>query len=336
MKVAQIEQYSKTNFSINIIEKEIPAINKDEVLVKVKSAGVNPLDNMLIRGDVKLIVSYDFPLILGNEMAGVIEKIGENVKDFKEGDRVFARLPLNKIGAFSEYISINSNAIAKIPEYLSFNEAATIPLTALTAYQALEILQPKQGESIFISGGSGGFGAMAIPLAKARGLKVITNGSIENKERVLALGADQFIDYKAEDFTKILSNIDCIIDSVGGNNLEKQFTILKQGGKLVSLKGMPNGRFAKNFGLPLWKQWLFLLVGYKFDKLAKKRNQEYHFIFVQSNGNQLKEIAQILEKNQIKPSIDSIYPFTEISQALQKVDKGNSKGKTIIEIDTNS
>ena len=332
MKVVQIDNYSKTIDSVKIREINIPEIKPDEVLVRVKSVGINPVDNMITRGEVKLITPYSFPLSIGNELAGVIEKTGEKVTEFKEGDQVFSRLPTNKIGAFAEYVAINKKDLAKIPEYLSFNEAAAIPLTALTAYQALDILQVKSGETLFISGGSGGFGAMAVPLAKARGIKVITNGSLENKERVLALGAEQFLDYKTEDYAQLLHDVDGVIDTIGGKDTEKQFSILKQGGKLVSLKGMPNGRFAKKMGLPLWKQWVFGLAGRSFDNMAKKRNQEYHFIFVQSSGEQLSEIAKVLEENQIRPSIDSIYSFEDITKALVKVDKGSSRGKTIVEI----
>jgi oxidoreductase, zinc-binding len=332
MKVVQIDNYSKTIDSVKIREINIPEIKPDEVLVRVKSVGINPVDNMITRGEVKLITPYSFPLSIGNELAGVIEKTGEKVTEFKEGDRVFSRLPTNKIGAFAEYVAINKKDLAKIPEYLSFNEAAAIPLTALTAYQALDILQVKSGETLFISGGSGGFGAMAVPLAKTRGIKVITNGSLENKERVLALGAELFLDYKTEDYAQLLHDVDGVIDTIGGKETEKQFSILKQGGKLVSLKGMPNGRFAKKMGLPLWKQWIFGFAGRSFDNMAKKRNQEYHFIFVQSSGEQLSEIAKVLEENQIRPSIDSIYSFEDIAKALVKVDKGSSRGKTIVEI----
>ena len=332
MKVVQIDNYSKTIDSVKIREISIPEIKPDEVLVRVKSVGINPVDNMITRGEVKFITSYSFPLTIGNELAGVIEKTGEKVIEFKEGDRVFSRLPTNKIGAFAEYVAINKKDLAKIPEYLSFNEAAAIPLTALTAYQALDILQLKSGETLFISGGSGGFGAMAVPLAKARGIKVITNGSLENKERVLALGAEQFLDYKTEDYAQLLHDVDGVIDTIGGKDTEKQFSILKQGGKLVSLKEMPNGRFAKKMGLPLWKQWIFGFAGRSFDNMAKKRNQEYHFIFVQSSGEQLSEIAKVLEENQIRPSIDSIYYFEDIAKALVKGDKGSSRGKTIVEI----
>ena len=247
MKAVQIDNYSKTIDSVKIREVSIPEIKPDEVLVRVKSVGINPVDNMITRGEVKLITPYSFPLTIGNELAGVIEKTGEKVTEFKEGDRVFSRLPTDKIGAFAEYVAINKKDLAKIPEYLSFNEATAIPLTALTAYQALDILQVKSGETLFISGGSGGFGAMAVPLAKARGIKVITNGSLENKERVLALGAEQFLDYKTEDYVQLLHDVDGVIDTIGGKDTEKQFSILKQGGKLVFLKGMPNGRFAKKW-----------------------------------------------------------------------------------------
>lgn len=331
MKVVQILKYSKSDISVKINEVEIPKISADEVLVKVQTAGVNPLDNMITKGEVKLIVPYAFPLTMGNEMAGIVEKIGENVTEFKAGDRVFARLPLTKIGAFAEFVAVNKNALAKIPDYLTFMEAAAVPLTALTAYQALEIFQPKVGETLFISGGTGGFGAMAIPIAKHFGLKVVTNGNKDNKERILALGADQFLDYKTEDYTKILKGVDYVIDTLGGDELEKQFSILKKGGKLVSLKGMPNKRFAEAMNLSWWKRFLFSIAGAKYDKLAKKNNQKYHFIFVKESGKQLSEIAKIFETKQIRPSIDSVFPLSEVNKALDKVANGRSEGKTILE-----
>ncbi len=333
MKAIQIDRHSKTDLSVKIKEVATPQPADNEVLVKVKTAGVNPLDNMITRGEVKLITPYAFPLTMGNEMAGVVEKVGQNVTDFKTGDRVFARLPLNKIGAFAEYVAVDKGALAHIPAYLSFAEAAAVPLTGLTAYQALEILQPKAGETIFISGGTGGFGAMAIPIAKAMGLKVITNGNLANKERVMQLGADRFLDYKTEDYTQVLSDVDYVIDTLGGKELEKQFTILKKGGKLVSLKGMPNGRFAEKMNLAWWKKIIFGLVGKKFDAMAKKNQQEYHFIFVTANGKQLTEVAKILERHQVKPSIDSVFPFEQAGEALHKIAHKSSQGKTVLSLE---
>lgn len=193
MKVAQLTKYNKQNPILNIVDISIPQINDNQVLVKIKTAGVNPLDNMISRGEVKLVTPYKLPLTAGNEMVGIIEKVGNSVSQFRVGDRVFARLPLSHIGAFAEYVAVDVNALAKVPDYLSDLEAAAVPLTALTVIQALDLMKIDTGKTIFISGGTGGVGAMAIPIAKAKGLKVITNGALANKERVMDLGVDQFI-----------------------------------------------------------------------------------------------------------------------------------------------
>lgn len=336
MKAAQVIKYDKDNIRLNIVECDKPAIGLNDVLIKVLTVGINPLDNMISRGEVKMIVPYKLPLIAGNEVVGIVEEIGRNVSKFKINDRVFSRLPLDKIGAFSEYVSVNENAIAKVPNYLSDVEAAAVPLTSLTIMQALELMDIEKGRTIFISGGTGSVGAMAIPIAKAKGLNVITNGDFESKERVLGLGANSFIDYKAQDYTKILSDIDYVLDTLGGNEVEKQISILKKGGKLVSLRAIPNGSFAKRMNLAKWKQVLFFLAGLKFDKLAKKYGVSYDFIFVESNGKQLQEVADIFENLKIKPSIDTVYSFKDINTALEKIAKGNSKGKTVVIISENN
>ena len=333
MKAAQIEKYDKNNIKVNIVKKEKPTITKNELLIKVVAAGVNPVDNMISRGEVRMIVPYKLPIISGNEFVGIVEKMGEQVSKFNIGDRVFARMPLNKIGTFSEYISVEEEALAKVPEYLTSIEAAAIPLTALTIMQALELMGIEKGKTIFISGGTGSVGAMAIPIAKAKGLTVITNGSVESRDRVLALGAEKFIDYMTEDYTKILKNIDYVLDTLGGKETEKQMSILKKGGKLVSLRAMPNGSFAKRMNLPKWKQILLTIAGSKFDKMAAKYGVTYDFIYVESNGKQLQEVAEIFEKLRIKPSIDTVFSFDRINDALYKVANGRSKGKTVISME---
>lgn len=330
MRAAQVEQYNKNNISVKMVSLDIPVIGERDVLVRVSAAGVNPLDNMISRGEVKMIVPYKLPTVAGNEFVGVVEKVGANVSKFKVNDRVFARLPLDKIGAFAEYVAVNENAIAKVPNYLSDVEAAAVPLTALTIMQVLELMKAEKGKTIFISGGTGSVGAMAIPIAKAKGLEVITNGSAENKDRVLELGASRFIDYKTEDYSKSLSNIDYVLDTLGGNETEKQMQILKKGGKMVSLRAMPNGAFAKRMRLPMWKQIILGFAGSKFDKLAGKYGISYDFIFVESSGKQLQEVADLFEKLKIKPSIDTVYTLEEVNSALDKVANGRSKGKTVI------
>lgn len=323
---------NKKNEDLEIKEVPMPEIDEDDVLVKVKYAGVNPLDNMIVREEVKLITPYKYPLVMGNEFSGIVEKTGSSVTDFTEGDRVYARMPLNKIGAFAEYVAINKYAIAKIPDYLKFDEAACVPLTALTAIQAFELMNPSKGERIFISGGTGSLGAMAIPIAKDLGLHIITSGSEKNRQRVMDLGVSEFIDYKTQDYSEILSDVDYVLDTLGESELEKEFKILKPGGILVSLKGLPNEEFAKRMGLSTVKKLLFKFAGRKFDKLASKKNQKYYFLFVESNGKQLEQVSRIFEEKNIKPSIDTIFEFHDVNKSMDKVDKGGSKGKTLIKI----
>lgn len=330
MLAALHTQYDKDNIKLKISEIAKPKISSQQVLIKVKAAGVNPVDNMISRGEVKLIIPYQLPQVAGNELVGTIEKVGEQVTRFKVGDRVFARLPIEAIGAFAEYIAVDEVALAQVPEYLTDVEAAAIPLTALTTMQALEFMNIQPGQTIFISGGTGSVGAMAIPIAKAKGLTVITNGNSNNAKSVLALGANRFIDYKTEDYTQTLNNVDYVLDTLGGVETKRQMMIMKQGGQLVSLRAMPNGEFAKRMNLPKWKQVLFKIAGHKFDSMAAKRKVGYHFVYVTSNGAQLQKAADILEASKIRPCIDMVYPFERVNDALAKVDSGHSHGKTVL------
>ena len=333
MKVAVLNNYDKNGTKLEVREMALPSPDDHEVLIKVYTAAVNPLDNMIIRGEVKLVVPYKLPLVLGNELAGVVEKVGSSVTKFKAGDRVYGRMPLNKIGAFAEYAAVAENALAIIPDYLSFDEAATVPLTALTAMQAFEIMKPRSGETIFISGGTGSLGAMAIPIAKSLGLTVYTNGSADNEERVKELGTDRFIDYKKENYAEVLKDVDYVLDTLGDRELPNEFKVLKRGGSLVSLRGLPNGRFAKRAGLSFIKQLLFKLAGSKYDKMAAAKNQTYDFLFVHEDGGQLEELSKIFNaENPLETSIDTIYTLAQVNEALDKVKQGKSKGKTIIKL----
>lgn len=332
MKSAQITKYTKNNIELELKEVPKPELREGQAVLRVLAAGVNPLDNMITRGEIKLITPYRLPQIAGNEVVGIIDAIDSNAAGLKIGDRVFARLPLGSIGGFAEYVAVDYTALAHVPDYLNDIEAAAVPLTGLTITQALALMEPEPGESIFISGGTGGVGSMAIPIAKARGLMVYTNGSAANKDRVIALGADSFLDYKTEDYSIELSNIDYVLDTLGGEETEKQMGILKPGGHLVSLRGMPNGAFAWRMGFSKPKRVLFGLAGRKLDRMAKRHGVTYDFIFVEPSGAQLRVVADLLATQRIKPSIDQVYPLAEVNRALRKVDSGNSRGKTVITV----
>ena len=334
MKAAILDKYDKQGRSLTITDIPIPEIENGEVLVKVRTAGVNPLDNMIVRGEVKLIVPYTMPLVMGNEFCGSIVKMGGEVRGFSIGERVYGRLPLKRIGAFAEYLAVRSDAIAKVPDYLSDEEATAVPLTALTALQSLELLHVKAGDTVFISGGTGSFGAMAIPIAKSQGLKVVTNGSASQRERVISLGADRFIDYKTEDYSKTLHGMDGVIDTLGEHELPKEFSILKRGGHLVSLRGLPNGEFASRMHMPFWKRVLFKLAGMKYDRMATRNQQHYHFIFVHEDGEGLQKVSRLFAEKRIPASVDDVFGLDNVNQALKKVASGGSKGKTILKINS--
>ena len=332
MKAAVLTGYDKNGRALELRDIPVPEMKENDVLVKIRTAGVNPLDNMIIRGEVRMIVPYRFPLVMGNEFVGVIEQVGGNVSRFQPGERVYGRMELKRIGAFAEYAAIDQSAVARVPEYLTDEEAASVPLTALTAMQALALMKPKKGERIFISGGTGSLGAMAIPVAKSYGLTVMTNGNGASEERVRRLGADRFLDYRKEDYAKVLSDVDYVLDTLGDRELEKEFRILKDGGSLVSLRGMPNGEFAARTGMPLFKRLLLKLAGRKYDQLAARRNQKYYFIFVHEDGAALERISELFGQNHLEASVDGVYALENVNEALKKVASGGSKGKTVLRI----
>lgn len=331
MKAAQITQYAQT-FTVAVNEIPVPDIKDREVLVKVKAAAVNHLELLIATGSVKLIQDYKFPLTLGNELTGVIEKVGKNVRGFRVGDAVYSRLPLSQIGAFAEYAAIDAEAVAPLPAHLDFVTGAAAALTGLTAYQGLrEQLEARPGESVFIPGGSGSFGQMAVPIAKSMGLHVIVSGSPSARERTLAAGADRYIDYKTESYWETLESVDHVIDTLGPDEFERELAVLKPGGRLLSLRTGPNKRFAQDLGLPFWKKQLFGLAGAKYDRRAGKKNVQYRFIFVRSDGQQLREVSRILEESGIVPAVEPAeFRIEQINEALSLVANGHPRGKVMI------
>ncbi len=199
-----------------------------------------------------------------------------------------------------------------MPEYLSDEEAACVPLTALTTLQAFELIHPRAGESVFISGGTGSLGAMAIPVAKSFGLTVITNGNGSSAERVRKLGADKFIDYKKEDYSKVLSDVGYVLDTLGDRELMREFAILKKGDSLVSLRGLPNGEFASRSGMSFIKRVMFKVAGGKYDKMAVAKGQKYFFIFVHEDGEGLEKISKIFKDTHIEASVDEVYDLGDV------------------------
>ena len=331
MKAAQITRYSK-KIRITVNDIPVPEIRDDEILIRVKAAAVNPVDILNLTGAVQLIQDYKMTLTLGNECSGIVEQTGKLVTRFKPGDRVYSRLPVSSLGAFAEYVAVPELAAAQMPEGLDFVAAAAIPLTGLTAYQAItEELCAKPGETIFIPGGSGSLGQMAVPLAKALGLRVIVSGNARAKDALLSAGADRYIVYTEENYWETLSDVDYVIDALGEQEFDHELSTLKDNGILLTLRGIPNGVFAQKNGVSLIKRFLFTLAGAKYDRKAKRQGKAYRFLFVRADGAQLEKITQIVEANHVVPKIDPHeFGLSQINDALQLVVGGHINGKVII------
>ncbi|MBG9617530.1 NADP-dependent oxidoreductase [Bacillus cereus] len=331
MKAMIIDRYGKV--PMRMAEVPTPEINEYEVLAEIHAASINPIDFKIRDGKVKMLLKYEMPLILGNDFAGVITKVGSKVTRFKVGDEIYARPRKNKIGTFAEYIAIHEDDIALKPKNLSFEEAASIPLVGLTSYQALhDIMQLQKGQKILIHAGSGGVGTFAIQLAKIMGAIVTTTASEAGANLVTSLGADEIINYKTEKFEDILKNYDAVFDTIGGATLEKSFNIIKRGGNIVSVSGMPNARFGKEFGSGFFKTLLFSLASKKLTALEKKHNAQYSFLFMKPSGDQLRTIANYIKAGEIKPVIDRVFPFEDAQKAMEYSEAGRAKGKIIVKI----
>lgn len=332
MKAFIIEKYNKHS-SLQLRDIPRPELKADCVLVEVHAAGVNLLDYKIKTGEFKLILPYKLPLILGHDVAGTIIEVGKNVRKFKVGDEIYARPADFSIGAFAEYIAINENDIALKPANLSMEEAASIPLVALTAWQALiENGNLQKEQKVFIQAGSGGVGTIAIQLAKHLGATVATTASEKSFKALKNLGADVLIDYKSEDFENILKDYDLVLNNQDTKILEKSLNILKRGGKIVSISGPPTPDFARQAGVPWFVKIILSLISAGIRKKAKKKGIDYVFLFMRAESTQLKQITELIESGIIKPVLDKVFPFAETNAALSYVVSGRAKGKVVIKI----
>ncbi|PLR61704.1 NADPH:quinone oxidoreductase [Pseudomonas sp. QC2] len=331
MKAFSIDRYGKKNGRIS--EVPTPEVGAHDVLVQVHATSVNLLDAKIRTGEFKLILPYSFPLILGNDLAGVVVRVGASVRRFKPGDEVYARPPQARIGTFAELIAVDENALALKPENLSMEEAAALPLVALTAWQVLvDSARLKQGQKVFIQAGSGGVGSVAIQLAKHLGAFVATTTSTANVEWVKALGADVVIDYKTQKFEQVLQDYDVVLNSLGADELEKSLTILKPGGQLISISGPPTPAFAQAQKLPWVVGLVMRLLSSGIRRKARNKKVSYAFVFMRASGAQLDKITALVESGSIKPVIDRTFTFDSTADALSYVEQGRSKGKVIIKV----
>lgn len=332
MQAFVLERYGKKR-TLRLADMPIPELLDDEVLVQVHAAGVNQLDSKIRDGEFKLILPYRLPLIMGHDVAGVVVRVGPHVRQFKQGDEVYARADDLRIGTFAEFVPVKEASIALKPKGLTMVEAASIPLVALTAWQALiEKGDLKKGQKVFIQAGSGGVGTVAIQLAKHLGATVATTTSTANFALVERLGADVVIDYRTQDFADVLRDYDVVLNSQDNKSLEKSLRVLKSGGKLISISGPPDPEFGKQVGAPGFVRLIMRLLSSGIRRRARTRGVSYSFLFMKANGSQLREITRLFDAGVMHPVMDRIFPFEATNEAMAYVDTGRAKGKVVVKV----
>lgn len=310
MQAVVIEQYGGRD-QLKAMETPVPELKEDQVLIEVHATSINPIDWKVREGYMKEMLNFEFPITLGWDASGIVSEVGSKVTHFKKGDRVFTRPATTSNGTYTEYIAVEENLVAHLPERVSFEEAAAVPLAGLTAWQCLfEAANVKEGDKVLIHAGSGGVGTFAIQLAKWAGAYVASTASEKNKELLESLGVDRFINYEEEAFDEVLQDYDMVLDSLGGEVHDRSYKVLKKGGHLVSITQQPD------------------------EEMAKKHDVQAQFLFLEPNGDQLSKIADLLLQKEVKPIVGHSFTFSEqgIKEAHELSESHHAKGKIVIKV----
>ena len=332
MKAAVIDRYG-SNDLVKVADVAVPRMGPLDLLVQVHAASVNPLDVKTRNGELKTLLKYRFPLVLGNDLSGVVADVGARVTRFKKGDAVYARLDSDRIGAFADFTAVREGAAALKPANVTFEEAASLPLVALTAWQALvEIGQLGANQRVLIHAGSGGVGSVAIQLARHLGATVFTTVGPRNVDLVKRLGADVAIDYRSERFEDAAKDCDVVLDSAGGDTLVRAFECVKPGGVVVSIGGTPSAAFARRWGLNPLIVLAIRVMSRKATAAARRHNARYEYLFMRADGEQLREITRLVEGGVIRPLVDKVFPLQQVREALAYSESGRATGKVVITV----
>jgi alcohol dehydrogenase len=315
-----------------LMDVPAPTPRPRDILVEVRAAGLNPVDFKFRRGKLRAILRPKLPFVLGNELAGVAVAVGSEVKRFRVGDRVFARVAKDRGGAFAEQACVDEDHAALMPRNLDFTVAAAVPLAGLTALQALrDELDVKPGQKVFISGGAGGVGTFAIQIAKWLGAHVTTTASKRGEALVRSLGCDEVIDYTAQDISKAGRRFDAGFDLIGGKTLEQMFEIMKPGTRMVSVAALPEPQTAiRDLGGRRALSLIFWLISYGIRSRARRAGIGYRYLFMHPSGSDLALLAELIEQGKLKVVVDRTYPFAKITEALDYVESGRAKGKVVV------
>ncbi len=306
MKAVRIHKYGNSGELI-FEDAPMPMVGANDLLIKVVATSVNPVDWKIREGHLKEMVSYSMPVILGWDVSGIVESIGKDVTKFKVGDAVFSRPDVKRDGTYAEFVAVDEGEVAFKPKTISHVESASLPLAGITAWEALfTTAKLSSDQKILIHGGSGGVGSLAIQLAKSRGAYVISTTSTKNLALVKSLGADDVIDYKTQKFEEIVSEVDVVFDTVGGEVQERSWSALRQGGILVSIVSQPS------------------------DEAAAKHKVRSAFIFIEPNAEILTQIAELVDEGKVRPVIGAEFALADIAKAHELSESGHSIGKIVL------
>jgi NADPH:quinone reductase-like Zn-dependent oxidoreductase len=328
MKAFVVTEYKAP---LKLAEVAEPEMGARDVLVQVRAAGLNQLDEKIRAGEFKLFLPYRLPQVLGNDVAGTVLRVGPDVRRFKPGDEVYGRPDKDRIGTFAERIAVAEDDLALKPASIGFEAAGSLPLVALTAWQALvERGGLRAGQQVLIHAGAGGVGTIAIQLAKYLGASVATTASAANADFVRGLGADVVIDYRSQDFEQMLSGYDLVLDSLGGKNLERSLRVLRKGGKAIGIAGPPDPGFAREMGANLVLRLAVAGLSSGIRRQARRLGVHYEFLFMRASGDQLREITALVDGGAIRPVVGKTVPFDETAEALSALERGGIRGKAVV------
>lgn len=332
MRAFVVDTYGKDG--LRAAEVPEPVVGSHDVLVRVGAASINPLDTLLRNGEFKQLLTYKRPFVLGHDVAGVVTRVGSAVLEFKVGDEIYARPRDLRIGTFAEYIAIHEDDLAPKPASLTMTEAAAVPLVALTAWQILvDRAQVRPGQKVLVHAGAGGLGSTVIQLAKHLGATVATTASPGKSDLVAGLGADVVIDYTRDDFSAVLSGYDLVLDSLGGEDLQKSLAVLKPGGLAIGVVGPPDAGFARQLGAPAFLGIVMNVLSRKVRRRARALGVRYEFFFMEASGSQLRTLGALYDAGKMRPVVDTVFPFEQTVEAMAHVEQGRTKaGKVVVVI----
>jgi NADPH:quinone reductase-like Zn-dependent oxidoreductase len=305
MKAIQINQYGGEDL-LHVVDVPKPKAGKGQVVVRVVAATFNPIDAKLMSGNMRQIVPLQFPYIPGADFSGVVDSVGDGVKEFKPGDEVYGYSPAG--GGYAEYLAIDADKAGPKPKKLSHVESASLGLVAQTALEMIERANVQKGQTVLIQGAGGAVGSIAVQEAHRRGATVIATATASSLDRLKKYGADRVIDYKTERFEDYAKNVDAVLDAVGGEVQQRSFSVLKPGGVLIAITQPPS------------------------EEEAKKHQVKASMFSTDASSANLRKIAQLADAGEIKPHIDRTYPLADVAEAWRDARSGQIEGKLVLKV----